>query len=1255
MRKIYILLFTLLVATQIFASSNIIEIEKSNNANVEFFTTGGEKIDKITSSGQIINTNNNEVVMSTSIGNIVLSPNTIMELSQISPEMEFYLITGEASFNLEKDLLTPIRVKTPTTRTEISGKGESLFISNEKEEKFYNFSQREAKAYNMITGKEREIALLDSIDFLKNNDDLSSLTREEYNTRSKTKLLKFSPNAPKLYVSRRDLVTIEEYFEYEGPDAPHFAAIDRTLWPIERTFSISNHDFTIIANNSELSIFYPDEYKIDEILSSLEAFINLDSDIEDVNPIHFEYTKTMNQEQINKLISLIEKALIEKLTKGEYISDVVMIPTDKGSFSFEAIDGNINITLPVGTEVNANAFAKNLSERSSIEFVPQDQKLQATYPIGFTIQDLRALEDNIALTVKDMGKEKEEKEESTQIKASITSQTKTRAFSFDLRFNTRVFTDSSTNQVIETSILPEFSYGTFKLSLNLNPFSIMEYKTNEDYIDWLGYGFDFIESLQYRTMNEVFSLTIDKTSTLDGDALSLYGGHNHLWDKSYRPLTLSMDVNLKHFDFRLFYSDLTLGKFAFSSDALAKNNVGGIDMKYIISETYPMSLSIGLLTQTDVKNAKNTQLYPEATLYLPFYSKGHNDVGLMFAFSSKMDITTETYNPLESGFLLSASIPMEFSDFKANIGIYYSNLGTKTTSGPLLHYKGISNPSFKPTESDSNLLTLLTELGYNGKHFGFETSILGDVNTNTMTFKSDNTLLDASTYLSFAGVTLRAGFSMQEFTAASLYKENAKIYSGLDLDIGGVSTYFRLGIESLMKKDFFIAYGATASFMGKNEDRTDNPVKIPFSFEISTGYEYGFEDKSAKFIINPAMTIGKDNYAVSLRAPFQLFFDDSGKLGLGGWGGRKWWNFGLGETDGDRKILLAITDSLQLINFIKIANPEESVAYINASRDYLRNDTLFTAFGSANALSLLTGFNFRNLSLEVYGGNIEDPHIGDLRIGVYPIDLDSFSVNISVSSEFYIKDMKNFNLFFYPEVRFNVPLFWNHFDLAVYAVGSISTEYIEGQPTNTKVIFDFASKKFYSSMAGVEMGLKWTSFSTTVQTGWRNGALTPDMYNVFTSTYNLTPSFDDAGETSSFFAKATMDVKMDAFQLELAYSANDIVELVKNYKSIDDDIFSLKTKVYFNKSINMYGSFHKKGFASLFQSGVDFKKDVFKSSTSIYSIGMGFDYGIVSINAEYSSALFSNGYLESSFINVNPRYTRDDISSSFSVTTRIKF
>ena len=192
-------------------------------------------------------------------------------------------------------------------------------------------------------------------------------------------------------------------------------------------------------------------------------------------------------------------------------------------------------------------------------------------------------------------------------------------------------------------------------------------------------------------------------------------------------------------------------------------------------------------------------------------------------------------------------------------------------------------------------------------------------------------------------------------------------------------------------------------------------------------------------------------------------------------------------------------------------------------------------------------------------------------------------------------------------------------------------------------------------MAGVEMGLKWSNFSTTVQTGWRNGALTPDMYNVFTSTYNLTPSFDDAGETSSFFAKATMDVKMDAFQLELAYSANDIVELVKNYKSIDDDIFSLKTKVYFNKSINMYGSFHKKGFASLFQSGVDFKKDVFKSSTSIYSIGMGFDYGIVSINAEYSSALFSSGYLESSFINVNPRYTRNDISSSFSVSTRIKF
>lgn len=1252
MKKALVFILSLMISISLLAATPAITIKDGNiYNNIDIIKKDGTRLTEETwnaESGDMIHTNKQEITLISSFGEIHLEPNSFLELTNIDTNPQLYLIFGEVSINLYENLIGAIKVKTPTTVAYISGKGESIIISEDDEETFLNYSEKDALVKNTITGKSVTVKAMTSFNGLKNSFPLKNVSRKEYAETSFLLELPFLPDAPNLVKDSSLLVGIND--AYAIPTVPSISKESTMNLPITRSFAVNEESFKLVATDKNIEIYYPESYTMADVLALLSSVVKQNPLVNETNPIYLEYRNNMSYADLEALLIKLEQTLISNINKNKFLSLEKEIETDVGTLLLNVSEGSGTISLPEDMDIDTGLLLEsllNLENEKIHSFTTLERTIFFNYSEDSTNEEFSLLENAVVDALK-------KSEESGKIKSSVvTSNESQRKFSFDLKLATRAFTDSSALQSLETSIMPEFTYGAFRLALNLNPFEIMDYKDNKDALDWTGYALSFIDALQYRSMNEVFSLTVDKSTALEGDSLSLYSGYDHLLDRTYRPLTFNMDISSKHFDLRVFFNDLTMGRFA-NGEIYSDRSIGGVNLKYIVNATYPFSIELGLLTDFAPKNIKDTQMYTEASVYIPFYSKGFNEIGLKFGFASKLDLLSKTYNPADAGMLLSASLPMKFSGFKADFGVHYTNYGEKTTNGPLLHYKGLGNVNFTPIFADTNLITLSTMIGYENPYFGINLSMFGDVRTDSMNFMKENTFLDVSTYLSFSGITLRGGLMMQDFTSGDKYKEDATIYAGLDIDAGGVSTYFRTGIDSIEDKDYFLTYGATASFMGRNSDRKDNPVKIPLSFEIKTGYKYEFENKRSKYIVQPAMTVGEGNYLLSLRAPLEFAFDNEGSFGLVGAGGREWWNFGSSET-GAKRIFYALTDSLRLINYITIADPEESIAYINASRDYLRNDTLFTAFGTDDALSLRTGFNFYNLSLEVYGGDVESPHIGAFKIGIYPIDLDGFSIDLSLPSEYYFKDKKNFNLFFYPEVKLNIPLFWNHFNIALYAVGSVSTEYVDGQPTNTKVIYDFGDMKFYSALAGVEMGLKWPTFSISLDGGWRTGALRPDMYNVFTSTYNETPSLYTAEDSSSFFGKATVSFNFKPFQLELAYSINDFKALIDDYRRVDDDIFSVKTRISFNDSISMYGTFNRKGFISLFQKGVSFVDDIFKSANTIYSLGMDFDYGIVSINAEYSSSLFSSGFVESNFINVNPNYTSMEITSSFSITTRIKF
>ena len=77
-----------------------------------------------------------------------------------------YLVYGYATVVSNGE--SNITVYTPTTRTEITTKGEYCFISTNDEEKLYNFSSPSTFAFDSIRGKTVEVKANQGFDYLKN-------------------------------------------------------------------------------------------------------------------------------------------------------------------------------------------------------------------------------------------------------------------------------------------------------------------------------------------------------------------------------------------------------------------------------------------------------------------------------------------------------------------------------------------------------------------------------------------------------------------------------------------------------------------------------------------------------------------------------------------------------------------------------------------------------------------------------------------------------------------------------------------------------------------------------------------------------------------------------------------------------------------------------------------------------------------------------------------------------------------------------
>lgn len=849
----------------------------------------------------------------------------------------------------------------------------------------------------------------------------------------------------------------------------------------------------------------------------------------------------------------------------------------------------------------------------------------------------------------------EAKEEAKPIEREEITGSVKKNFVFDVLFSTRAFTDSETNeQSLNFSFQPLFKYGSMALTLNLDPIHILSYQDNKTTMDWVRYSIAFLESFRFRTLNEHFDITIDKSTDVEGDSVGLYRGVNHIWDGKTERLGLQMNLSYPRFKLRIYGNDLLL-----NTD---RAFVFGVDTDTRLSQDTPVGFTLGLLAATDLNNfTESMNLYPQFSFYLPFYTNGKNYVGMKAGISLAFNPNTiSEYEIDKSGCLISGTLPIKVGAFSAEPGIHYTN-------GPL-HYNSVDSSNYKPdsTITDTSILTVASKFGYSGDVFGAKANIFFDVALKDMTIIEQNSFLDASIYLKFNQLRISAGANIQNYTTLASYKNaNAKIYGGLDFTFPSVTTYLKAGITDFENKHFFLTYGATASFLSSDKSAKESKERDKKSlvhFDLITGYNYRFAEDKAAYLMKPILTIGNDDYFIALRAPLQLSFKDNKEFSIEGQNGNKWWDFGASETSATRKAFRTITDSVSIIDGLKLGG-SNNVAYLMLERGWRKNGTLFTSFGKTEALSLRTGFNFTNLALSAFVDNLESPHIGELSIAVLPLGINKLSIGINMPLEILFKDLKNFDMNYYPEFRLDIPVYKKMVTLSALAIGHVGVEYKDGVPSQSSVIYDFENKNFSSALVGGELKLDFDKVALTVQGGYRIGNLTPDMYNRFTSIYNEIPTATNAtnslglsGSSSAdgFYGKISSTFTFKRLYLDLAYTTSNIEELRTNYKNVEDDLFSLKLAYAFNDALTLYGTLDRRGFIKLFDSSTVIE-EVIKDKNTLFSLGFDWSYGILNLSAEYATALMSSGYSTANpYVNTNAVYS-GNTTQSLSVTTRIHF
>ena len=806
---------------------------------------------------------------------------------------------------------------------------------------------------------------------------------------------------------------------------------------------------------------------------------------------------------------------------------------------------------------------------------------------------------------------------------------------FDIRLQGRAYVDQNNHSAIGASIQPYFSTGAFTIGFNIDPFIIYDVAVNSDTYsisDWIRFGSSFIDSIIYE--NDVVSIRADRASLLDGDKAGLSGTLRHEWD-NYTALSFNHEVNTEYYSHRLWFDDLSFTRMKDEAgNALA---AGGLELSFSAGDAYPITLTIGAVAEVYPDAIKSSMLYPEASLYIPFIYSDDVSFGLRAGAAISMKAEDLTFSPFErDGLLATALLPFSAYGFYGEVGAAYS-------TGEM-HYGMVGNNAYNPEPGE--FISAVAKLGYSNEFFGIEGFGLIDVDFNEKAINKANSYVEANAYVNLFGVKLLGGFR----SAFADFNTEYEYYAGLGADLGPMESRMLLGYNNENK--FSLSFVGSISTFGKDKEKSYYESDFPISGSLELGYRYDIFNGSNLMLVTPRVEFGNDEYAIALRAPFEMDLE-TGAFRLAGFNGHELWDFGTGEYKStDEQIYRIITDSFALVDRIKLGDEEDTLAYILADRNYIKKGTLFTGFGSEDSLSVRLGFNFPNLSMGVYVDNAEAPHIVEGSLAFYPADNEGFALRLNVPGEILISSLKDYALLFYPEIRLDFPFAEKSYMFSIYALGKISTVYEGGVMKMANVLYDFRNERMDDWMAGAAFSLNIDEFGFTAEGGVRSGRIAPEMFNEFTllrhdTAGTLTEILDAAYPMDmKWYGKLAFSVDYDFFDFRIAYTVSDFLALATADSA---DLLSVAISGNVSENAKLYAAFTKDNFASSLLSKTDFL-GYFRNDT-IFRLGADFSFGHAGFTAELATSFLPSE--NSTYVNVLDM--NKEASVSLTIKSRLSF
>ena len=430
----------------------------------------------------------------------------------------------------------------------------------------------------------------------------------------------------------------------------------------------------------------------------------------------------------------------------------------------------------------------------------------------------------------------------------------------------------------------------------------------------------------------------------------------------------------------------------------------------------------------------------------------------------------------------------------------------------------------------------------------------------------------------------------------------------------------------------------------------DEEHLITVGVEVGASYPLNWnkikgKDGEPLILATPYVNIGRGNWQIGLRAPLQMAFID--EFRLAGFSGKSDWDFGTekGITK-EEAIYDAITDSMALIDHLYLGNPDYTIAYLRMERGYERNSTIFSSYGWDEGLAVRLGFNFSNLAFQIYLDNAEAPHIGELSLAFYPFAFRGTSFSINVPTEVLFTSFDDYEMFFFPEVRLDIPFADRSFILSVFATGSMYTSYNDRQLNKSEIIYDFNDKKMLPFLAGAELTFDFKPVKVELSGGYRSGGLSTEYFNEFTFAEHKVSVFDEYEKGgNAFFASAALTLDFDVVSVGLSYSVDDI----QHFSTDPMDIARIKVEGHAGSVADIYATAAVRGLVSSFK-GFD-AKEFFMGPDFLFAVGFDLDFGMFGLTAEARTVHLPEG--SSGLLNVHN--LSEDTYLQFKLLGRVEF